>query len=383
MMKHQVEIAKLQSQISTGTKLQKPSDDPVNAARQVNLVHEKEQLIQFNRNATIAEQKLQLEESVIADTTNLVQRIKELALTVSNSSTTSSDYPAIITELEHLYQDLISQANTTDHNGNFIFSGSKSQTRPFILTSDADYQGDNNTAAIQVGHNLHIKAGDSGSSVFMNIPQSRSTHHATTGINNSGNSSALVTNSSASNVMADKSLQINFISDSEYTITDPGTNSVLVAGASLSEDNQIDFNGLQIKIAGSAEAGDTLTITPTKTQDIFSTVKEFINLIGTSSDQTVARSSHRQKLDNIMLSLDQAHTHFSNKRADIGNRLSSLDTIKQENEAIEYQLSTMLADISEVDLVSAISRIEQQTFALEALQATINRTSSLSLFNLR
>ena len=383
ILRQQTEIAKMQSQIASGSSLTRPSDDPVQAARKIDLQHEQSQLTQYNRNINIAREKLQHEESVIDNSTNLVLRAKELALVASNSATSSDDYPAIKTELKHLLEDLLSQSNATDYQGKYIFAGAKSETMPFSGQQHHTYAGDEIPLQIQIGQQLLMPTSHSGKAVFVDIDSTDSSHRITNSGTNTGNVSAVLTNSSIDDSIKNLELRLEFDSPNQYSIIDVTSGTALVSNEPLPTSNRIEFQGLQIKLNGTPETGDTLNLTPAATQDAFTTFNSFIDLLDMDPQTAGDDGYFRQELNNIIGALDETHSHLVSHRANIGNRLSTLDTVENENEAIRYNLTTTLANIQDVDLVSAISKIEQQSTALQALQATIQRVESLSLFNLR
>ncbi len=84
----------------------------------------------------------------MAHSENILLRVRELALIGNNSTTTAEVYPAHTTELQHLRDDLLSQANAKDQDGNFIFSGNKVLTRPFNPGGPNPYSGDDQQRVI-------------------------------------------------------------------------------------------------------------------------------------------------------------------------------------------------------------------------------------------
>jgi len=65
-------------QVSTGKRVNQPSDDPVAAARILKLDQEVARIEQFQRNAGLAENRLQEEENAISSMLDVVQRVREL-----------------------------------------------------------------------------------------------------------------------------------------------------------------------------------------------------------------------------------------------------------------------------------------------------------------
>ncbi|MBX2879310.1 MAG: flagellar hook-associated protein FlgL [Granulosicoccus sp.] len=381
MMKYQLEIADLQSQISSGKQLQKPSDDPVNAARQVNLSQNLSQIDQYNRNINLAEARLSNEESHIANTENVLLRVRELALISNNSATTDEVYPALAAELEQLSADLLAQANATDPDGDFLFAGTKTSTRPFSPGSPDVYLGDDQQRMIQVNQSHQMATSDSGKDIFMRIPASDKSHTIDIDTSNTGSASILLTNDGTGPNPGTTRYALEFPTSGTYSITNLDTGAAEVTGAAIPESNTIEHAGLQLSITGAPNPNDRFNLEPTIQQDVFKTLDKFIELLNSPPQSAAEKAVHRHKLNEIMINVDQAFEHMTLKRADIGSRLASLEHILQENESIGFTLNVTLSGIEDLDYADAISKLQHQATALEALQKTITRTQGLSLFS--
>ena len=101
----QVEIARIQMQLASGQKHLRPSDDPAEVARSLEL----EQIVsvtrQYQDNIDMAESRLRLEETTLGSANDLLVRVRELA--VQGASTILSDdaRQALVAEQESLEQE--------------------------------------------------------------------------------------------------------------------------------------------------------------------------------------------------------------------------------------------------------------------------------------
>lgn len=381
LMKYQTEMADLQKQISSGRQLNRPSDDPVNASRQVNLSHSVSQLEQFDRNIAIAESQLQTEELHLANSEDILLRVRELALIANNAATAPEVYPTMITELQQLRADLLAQGNAKDVNGNYIFSGSKAMTQPFSPGDPDVYHGDDSQHQIQINQTITMPTGDSGKDIFLRIPQSNLSHTMHSAESNSGGASAVLTRDGSGQTPSAERYAVDFLSPTTYNITNLDTGAVVVTGATLGESAVFTFDGLQVTFTGTPAAADRFELSPTEHQNVFSTIDSFIEELGQPPQNSAEKPIHRQNLNNVLISVDQAFDHMTLKRADVGSRLASMDATREQNNATEFQLVTTLSGITDLDFADAISRLQQQATALEALQKSITRTQGLSLFN--
>lgn len=169
--KSQSELARLSNQMSSGRRFQSGAEDPVAAAREVQLSAESMRISQFEANIKIADSKLSTEDQTLGDAVELLQRAREIYITASNGTTSQDNRISMSQELTHLRDALISLANQKDPYGQFLFSGYQS-SNPFIVDTlgAVVYNGDQGGRLSQVGENFTVKSADSGYDVFMDIP---------------------------------------------------------------------------------------------------------------------------------------------------------------------------------------------------------------------
>ena len=164
------QAAKLQEQISTGKKINAASDDPVAFSDLALLKARDVRLAQYKRNIDVARQTLTLEDSALKQASNLLIRMKELAIQGSNDSLSAADRKLVGIEAKGLTDSLIDLANTKDSNGLPIFGGFKSDN-PFQrqVNGSIVYHGDSYKTMQAVGDDAQVTVGFSGHEVFNRV----------------------------------------------------------------------------------------------------------------------------------------------------------------------------------------------------------------------
>lgn len=171
MLDKQTALAKTQQQMATGKQILAPSDDPVAATRILDLNQVVETINQFQRNADFAEARLALEETALSGAVDILQRIRELSVQALNDTLGSEDRRVIAVEVRENIDALIQLSNSSDANGEYLFSGFKTGTEPFSHDGSGNfsYAGDQGQRSLQIGANAQVATGDSGVDVFMKI----------------------------------------------------------------------------------------------------------------------------------------------------------------------------------------------------------------------
>ncbi len=171
ILNQQEKLTNTQFQIASGLRLLTPSDDPAASVRILDLNESIDETNQFISNIQTAESRLSLEEVTLANATNVLQRLRELAVQAPNDSLTANARQGLEEEARQLLDELIGIANTQSSNGEYLFSGYNSQTIPFTGNANTapggfGYAGDTNQRNLQIGATRFIADGNHGISVF-------------------------------------------------------------------------------------------------------------------------------------------------------------------------------------------------------------------------
>tara|TARA_B110000003_G_C16552468_1_gene497191 strand:+ start:57 stop:959 length:903 start_codon:yes stop_codon:yes gene_type:complete len=169
MTQQHAKVADLQSRIGEGKQLLNPSDDAEKTAlvQRLNSAYGRQEI--FSSALDAVSGRLDLEEAVITNSTDILQRMKELALMV-NGTAIDSNLDAISTEVDSLREALLAQSNEQDINGNYLFSGSSSKTAAFTDTAGTvAYTGNQQRMSVDISENRYIELNRPGNAIFSGI----------------------------------------------------------------------------------------------------------------------------------------------------------------------------------------------------------------------
>jgi len=91
MSSQEAKLAKLQQQLSSGLRVSAPADDPAAAVRVLDLEGTIAKTTQHQSNISTVRGRLNLEESALQTSDNILSRAKELTMQGMNDSLNSSD----------------------------------------------------------------------------------------------------------------------------------------------------------------------------------------------------------------------------------------------------------------------------------------------------
>lgn len=159
--------SKLQQQISTGKRILSPSDDPIAAARALEVSHEKEVNKSYADTRKTAQLKLNTLEANLTSVTNLLVATQSTLVGAGNGGLSDNERRIIATELKGSLEALIGLANTQDASGNYIYSGFRSSTPTYTATiTGATYNGDSQQQLLQVDPQRQMGVNVTGDSLF-------------------------------------------------------------------------------------------------------------------------------------------------------------------------------------------------------------------------
>ncbi|MEQ8315283.1 MAG: flagellar hook-associated protein FlgL [Gammaproteobacteria bacterium] len=378
----QSELARTQAELSSGQRVNKPSDDPAAMARILDIKAGMDRIDQYSRNSEFATNSLALEETALAQVNTDLQRVRELMLQANNSSNSASDRQSIANEINQQLQGIKSLANSRDAAGNYIFAGTRSDTVPFSeVNGTVTYAGDGGSKSLQISAQASLQIGDSGADVFLRIRNGDGRVGVTADNTNTG--SAVLGSFSADSTVTD-SYTLQFaagVNPGEFVYEVRDSGSTLVSSGNYTDGSSIQFAGVSLQISGTPQVGDSFSISPAQNQSVFATLENVVSVLESADGSVANTTAIHNELARSLADIDQAMTHISAKRASVGSRLSALESVESLNQDLKLHLQTVKSQTSDLDYVSAISRFNQQLTSLEAAQQAFSRASQLSLFN--
>lgn len=161
------QIERNRTQIATGQRIERGSDDPA-AAAQLRSVARRAALAEVEGdNAARLGQDLGAASTEVEAVTALLQRARELAVQAANTPTGADGWQAIAFELEQLSEELFTRANGASLTGEPLFAGlSSGQAFTRDAAGNVTYAGTATSGAVPVAPGTAIERGLPGSEVF-------------------------------------------------------------------------------------------------------------------------------------------------------------------------------------------------------------------------
>jgi len=160
-------VAKASMQVSTGNRLQRPSDDPQAVQKALNLRGDLAATAQYMDTAGASQGWAQATDDALSDINDVLQRAREAVVQGGNGTMSQKDRNDIATQIDQLIGQAKASGNAT-FDGQYIFAGQKTDTAPYDPDGADTYNGDTGAIVRTIGPGVSVQLNGSMGSVLGN-----------------------------------------------------------------------------------------------------------------------------------------------------------------------------------------------------------------------
>lgn len=171
-------MSKLQDQITSGSKITRPSDDPVIAVKGMGYRRDLGQVEQYTRNMNEVNNWIDTTDESLNQVGEQMKRVRELVIQAANDTNTADDRAKIKTEIDQIRQQIQDVGNTKIAD-RYIFSGTNTSKPLFVEATppnsdgikiiNPDINAPNGDVEIEVYDGIQMKVNTPGAELFQNI----------------------------------------------------------------------------------------------------------------------------------------------------------------------------------------------------------------------
>lgn len=383
----QNKLSSLQESLSTGKKINTPSDDPTGSAQAERALNRLARIATDQRALETQRNAIASAESTLGSVTEALQQVRELMVSAGNGGYSSAERKTVAEQITGLRQQILSLANTLDSNGQPLFAALGSALTPFAgpgIAPDYAFNGLPGTAS---GSTYAIASALDGDSAFMlqpardavyNVQPTSAAGGLTTGAVDKTNPSLVNGSAYAISITAFDGVTVSYSITETPTPLAPAVAAPATGSASWTAGQGFSISempGLSLSVKGTPAVGDSLAITPNSS--VFATLDHAITDLKAAGNSTVASQVVSQALHNIDISM----ARLSAIRGQAGDLLNRVDSISSTNEQRSIEQSANKSRAEDVDMVQAISDFQNQQTGYQAALQSYAQVQKLSLFN--
>jgi len=160
------EIGALQRSITSGRRVEKPSDDPAAAGGIAEASSRRTAMVQYEKNMNTARARLAVEEGVLDQLTQVLTRVKELAVAQGGSASSQKGREAAQKEVDQLRELVVGLGNTR-FAGSYLFGGDYADSRPFSMAGSDPTRPPVGDYRVEAGPGSFVAGNHSGKEILV------------------------------------------------------------------------------------------------------------------------------------------------------------------------------------------------------------------------
>lgn len=158
-------------QMSTGKRVNVPSDDPLAAAQMVGNQDQSKRADQYLQNIDTLTNQLQTADGAMSSVVQSLTQAITLGVQGATGTLSAGNRQQIVENLQGIQSQLMQLANTSV-GGNYLFGGTATTAPPYALNSASPsgvtYNGNSGTNTVQVADGLNLQTNLPGNQLFQN-----------------------------------------------------------------------------------------------------------------------------------------------------------------------------------------------------------------------
>lgn len=378
-------------QLGSGRRVLTPADDPLAASQMLNVSQTASVNDRLGANRDIAMRNLTTQEQVLQEVTHMLQGAMTRVVEAGNGAYSDAELRTLANTLRETRQSLLGQANATDGNGQYVFSGNLGNVAPYEPDGSLTVPAPTGQRAIQVSPTRQMSSSDLATDVFGRAAPGATGYYGETGTPFNG----AVTFSGVQSVDVKApgygaQFEVQFAARAgggfDITIRDtaaaPG-DPAAYGPAEYQSGETLNFAGIRAAFSGEPADGDTLMLQPTASSpiDLFATLDDLILALETGTGTANDKASLANALSTAGRKLNLHYDNVLTVRASGGARMNELDALDDDGENRKLNYAAQLMDLEQVDIREASSNLASYRVGLEAAQLAFMKIQGLSLFS--
>lgn len=166
------------NQIGSQKRIQQLREDPIAAGHLVRYQSYLNRVNNFEKNAKTLTDEFALREGYMTNSLEIMQRVRELAVTGANGVYSKDDLANMAVEVDELLKELVQNANAISSDGNALFGGTNTKATPFEvemgtvqgsgvpLIENVRYNGNIDLNKVEIDENKYLDIDNAGNRAF-------------------------------------------------------------------------------------------------------------------------------------------------------------------------------------------------------------------------
>ena len=373
---HSVEMARLQEQTITGSRINRPSDDPSCSYRVVTLNSQERSLGNYINNLSETVGTLELSSTVIQGIQSALTETKVLLTQVIGGIYNEETRERAAERINDTLEQVVSLANTK-HIGQYLFGGNNTTSAPYLAErtngeiTGVTYQGSLENRDIEVASGIKSSAFHVGYDTFHSNDRSDPVFLGDTGAK---------TGTGTSNLRGDTWLTVTG-SAGNYTLSiDDGLSTFNTDGTdtNLAITDSMTGKILYVDTTEINSTGVDLVSVP-GTYDIFNTLVSIRDML--KNERELSGAQLRELQDNSLVALEEVSELLVRAEVSVGSKTGFLDNLKNSLKNLKYNAEDEATLLQEADIAQIAIDLSRREVLYQMSLSIAGKLMSISLLD--
>jgi flagellar hook-associated protein 3 FlgL len=399
ILSQETTVNQLNQEIATGQIMQSAVDDPAGASSALTIAGQIQQLSFDTANAQSGSASIQNGLNSLQGVSTILAQVRDAAVQAANGTADSADRQALAGTVQSALQELLQLGNSQNSEGQYLFSGSKSDAAPFTVEANGQvvFNGDGGSSSIAIAPSLTVPVTVSGQNIFMNTPTGNGSFSVAASGSNTGGAYATpeaVTNAGQllSEHLAGTEFVVTFGSvnpdgSQNYSVASgtgaPGTSgfaatSGVVTSGALGAGAGLNFGGMNLDISGTPAVGDSFVVATSQNTSIFQILQNLTSALTSGQSGSLVQ----QQIENALAEIGSAQTNVLGAQATLGGNLADIQSVQSLDSTASTAQQTQLSTLQSANLPEVMTNYNEGVVALQAAEEAFSRIQNLNLFSI-
>ncbi len=374
---HYKEMARLQEQAYTGSRVNRASDDPSAAYRILGLNSQQRLLENYMDNISEAISILEISSSVIEDMASAISDAKVYLTQIISGTYDEDGRQRLAEQINDTLEHMVSLANT-EHLGQYLFGGSSTGSAPYAVQrtngeiTSVTYQGSFQQRDIEVAPGVQSNAYHVGEDIFCSNNRSTPVF-----LGDTGAASGLGTSS----VKGDAWLTVTHDGSNYKLSIDDGTTEVTVPSSGDISNIAVTNSSGEVLYIDATNIGSTGVdmVSVPGTYDVFNTLISVRDLL--ENERGLSNTQLAQCRERLSNSLDEVRNLLTEKTISVGAKIGFIDNLKDSLENIKFDTEDEATILQEADIAQVAIDISQREVLYQMSLSVAAKLMSMSLLD--
>lgn len=380
LQQRQQELQRAQTQLTSGKRVARASDDPTAAARVERALATHSRAVANQRGMEASRNAMQQAEGALGNATEAMQQVRELLVAAGNATYSDAERANFGARIAGLREQLLAIANRGDGAGGYLFGGQGSAQPPFVDgTPSVTFAGVAGVTTVQAGELLPMT--QDGAAAWLNARSGNGVFVTAADPANLGNGAWIDAGSVTDPgqlIYGNYRIVFGASADVTVTLVPPVGAPVLVLQQPYVDGQAIEFDGMAVTVKGTPSAGDAFDVTPAAPDlslfDVLDRVASELHTGGRSTAQVA------QTVASGLRDVDQVLGNLQMQRSLAGESLNHIDSVEGRLSEIQLEAKTQRSLAEDLDMVQALSDFQAKQTGYEAALSTYSLVQRMSLF---